>query len=130
MKTKKWYVERAIQVLKSQNDIYTIEDLCPEIPLSKTWFYRKKLHEVDDIKEVLMENKRRIKRSLRTKWFQSDNATVQIALYRLLSTEKEMVKLTQNRTDITSKGEKIDKFIVEIVNDQENTGNESPEISI
>ena len=45
---------------------------------------------------------------MRKKWYDSDNATMQMALYKLCSTDVEHRKLQQNYSDITTKGEKIE----------------------
>jgi hypothetical protein len=60
-----------------------------------------------------------MKAKMRSKWYESDNATLQLALYRLTSSNDEHKKLNQNYTDITSKNEKIDnKFEIEILTNQ------------
>jgi hypothetical protein len=47
--------------------------------------------------EALNKNRIFVKQGQLSKWYDSDNPTLQIALYRLLSDEEELDKLTQNK---------------------------------
>lgn len=85
------------------HDLVFISEVAAYLPCDKKTFYNKKLHELHSIKEALEANKIERKRELREKWYKSDNATVQIALYRLLSDEEENDKLNggKQRQEIT-----------------------------
>lgn len=85
--------EKALAAI-TENNLVFIEDVVNHLPCSKPTFYEHKLNEVDDIKEALENNRMQIKAGLRTKWYEGDNATTQIALYKLLSNEVEHKKLT------------------------------------
>jgi hypothetical protein len=75
---------------------------------------------------LLEDNSVSIKSGLRNKWYESDNPTLQIALYRLTSREDEHKKLNQTYTDITSKNEKIDnKFEIEILTNKDEAQQET-----
>ncbi len=98
-------------------DLLFVDDIIALLPISKPTFYRYfplDSPEMDKIKELLNENKVNIKSGLREKWYNSDNATTQLALYKLCSTTEEHRKLNQNYTDVTTDGETIkvnnDKF--------------------
>ena len=68
---------------------------------------------------MIEDNTVSIKSGLRTKWYESENPTLQIALYRLTSRDDEHKKLNQSYIDHTSKNEKIDtKFEIEIITNQ------------
>jgi hypothetical protein len=61
---------------------------------------------------LLEENKIALKVSMRKKWFDSDNATLQMGLYKLCSNTTEHKLLQQNYTEVTGKdGEGILKPI-------------------
>lgn len=53
------------------------------------------------------ENKIDLKVSMRNKWYRSTNATLQIALYRMLANPEEHRLLNQKYIDHTTGGEKI-----------------------
>ena len=56
---------------------------------------------------MLLENKIAIKVNLRRKWSESNNPTLEIALYKLCATNDEHKLLQKNYLDLTSKDEKI-----------------------
>lgn len=78
----------------TRHNLFFIEDVVAYLPCSHKTFYNKKLHELQAIKEALDQNKIRTKNGLRSKWFKDGNATTQIALYKLLSNEDELRRLT------------------------------------
>lgn len=81
--------------------------------------------EMQELDRLLIINKVAVKKELRKKWRESDNATLQLALYRLCSDEEEHRKLNQQYTDITSKGEAVDNvFEVKIINSSDELLNE------
>ncbi len=87
-----------------------IDDVVNLLPMSKPTFYTYfplNSSEMNTIKDLLNENKTNIKAGLRAKWYNSDNATTQLALYKLCSTDEEHKKLNQNYTDLTTGGELI-----------------------
>ncbi len=100
-------VTQAIKILEKDQTIVFIEDLICELPIGKTTFYGKKLNEVNDIKNLLEENKTLEKRKMRKKWMQSDNPTLQLAYYKLIANKEEYERLNTQKYDHTSKGESV-----------------------
>ena len=87
-----------------------VEDVCAYLGISKTTFYKHievGTDELNELRDLLNKNCIDIKVGLRKKWFDSDNATLQMALYKLTSTDVEHKKLQQNYTDITTKDNEI-----------------------
>ena len=100
---------KAIEVI-GKNKLIFIEDIAAMCGVSKNTLYDKFPIDSDDYHELskmLEENKIALKVGLRKKWFDSDNATTQMALYKLCSTDIEHKKLQQNYNDVTTKGESI-----------------------
>lgn len=95
---KKKLEKKALVEIKKRKLIF-IEDVVCYLPCSKGTFYNTKLNELDSIKEALDLNKTDIKTSLRSKWYKSDNATLQIALMRLACSDDERKKLSVNYTE-------------------------------
>lgn len=77
-------------------------------------FYDRKLHELHTIKDALNDNRILTKQSLRSKWAKSDNATLQIALYKTICTNEERQHLNQSFVDHTSDGDKISTNIINL----------------
>lgn len=101
--------EKALKVIKEHNLIF-IEDVCAMLGIAKSTYYlhfKKDSADSNELNTKLEENKISLKVALRKKWFDSDNPTTQMALYKLCSTTEEHKKLQQNYTDLTSKDEKI-----------------------
>ena len=106
-KPKATYEKEIVAAIKEHN-IFQICDIFAFYPsLKHSQFYNLKLDKSDDIKKALDDNKVLVKSSLKHKWFKSDNATLQLALFKLLSTDDELQKLSMQHIDHTSKGDKI-----------------------
>ena len=78
----------------NKHKLFFIEDIVAYLPCDKTTFYAHKLHESNSIKEALTEVKVNLKVSMRSKWFRSENPTLQLALMKLVSTDEELRKLS------------------------------------
>ena len=87
--------------------LFFIEDIVSYLPCNKTTFYEHKLNESNAIKEALTKVKTDIKVSMRSKWYKSENPTLQMGLMKLIGTDEERKKLSQNHTDHTTGGEKL-----------------------
>lgn len=98
-----------------QHKLFFIEDVVSFLPCDKSTFYAHKLHESDAIKEALNKQRTAVKVSMRSKWFKSDNATLQVALMKLIATDDERKKLAQQFTDVTSNGETLKTALVEFI---------------
>lgn len=109
--------EKALKILEKKKDIYFFADLATELGYARQYLYEIGFcPDKDDIlKQALDDNKKTIKRGLRNKWFKSDNATVQVALYKLLADEDELARLNNN-IDVTLKGK---NFTVTVSNEEE-----------
>lgn len=83
----------SVEAIK-QHKLFFIEDIVAYLPCDKTTFYHHKLHESNAIKESLTEVKTNLKVSMRSKWYRSDNPTLQLALMKLLSGDEELRKLS------------------------------------
>lgn len=97
--------KKALQILAEKPDIYFFKDLAIELGYSREWLNQLGVDKLDSIKTSLETNKRNIKRSLRNKWFLSENPTVQVAFYKLLADEEELSRLNNNMdVNLNSKG--------------------------
>ena len=100
---------KAIDLIK-KNKLIFIEDVCALLGISHDTYYNHFPVNSDDSEELrnlIEENKISLKVGMRKKWFESENATLQMALYKLCSTDTEHKKLQQNYTDLSTHGEKL-----------------------
>jgi len=89
---------KALEVI-SKNRLVFIHEVASFMGISKVTFYEHKLNELNSIKQAIDLNKETIKAGLRKKWYNSENATVQIALYKLIGTDEETAKINSQRIE-------------------------------
>ena len=86
-------IKQSIEAIDKHN-LFFIQDVIAYLPCSSVTFYNQELEKVESIKEALNENKVKVKNALRRKWFENDQPTTQIALYKLLANREELIALT------------------------------------
>lgn len=84
--------EQALEAIK-EHDLYFISDVVACLPCSSSTFYDHELEKSEAIKKALEANKIKAKIEMRKKWLNSDNATMQMGLMKLLSEDEELRKL-------------------------------------
>ena len=93
--------------------LFFIDDVVCYLPCCKTTFFHLKLNESDSIKEALTKEKTQLKVSMRRKWYLSNNATLQMGLMKLISTDKELKKLAMSH-NVVEGGEKPIQTIISL----------------
>lgn len=73
----------------NKNNITFIDEIFTYVEILPSEFFEYKLNESDAIKDAIEINRAKLKRDLRFKWFESTNATLNAALYKLVCTEEE-----------------------------------------
>lgn len=88
-----------------ENEIAFFDEICLFVEPSRATLYNLELDKLDIIKEALAKNKLKKKRKLKKKWEDSDNATLQIAAFKLIADDDEMARLstTINKNEHTGK---------------------------
>ena len=66
------------------------------VPYSMRTLYNRELHKMQDIKDALGKNRIKLKTTMLKYWSTSDKTGLQIAAYRLLADEDELMRLKQN----------------------------------
>jgi len=102
--------QKAIEAIE-KNKLLFIEDVCSFVGIVKDTYYNHfpvGSDDSDELSELLNKNKISLKIGMRKNWYeQKQNATMQMALYKLCSTPEEHKLLQQNYTDVTTDGDKI-----------------------
>ena len=107
---------QAIGLIKDKN-LFFIEDVVGFMSCTKSTFYAHfpiDSVEMNTIKEELENNRISIKTNMRKKWYDSDNATLQIALMKLISTDEERKRISNtyiDKTDMNVSGDGM-KFTI------------------
>jgi len=90
--------KQAIEVAQEKK-CYFIEQVVSFMPCDKTTFYshfKLDSNELNAIKEILDLNKINTKTKMYDKWFESDNATLQLAFFKLIGDDNERKALSTN----------------------------------
>lgn len=103
--------EQALKAIDKHN-LFFIEDVIAYLPCVNSTFYEFfpiGSDESNTIKEMVEANKISTKVKMRKNWLDSENATLQMGLMKIIATEDEAHRLNGSRTqtDITTKGEAV-----------------------
>ena len=85
--------------------------------ITRATFYNWGFDKLDSIKEGIEGNQESAKQIMIHKWISSDNATLQIAAFRLLADKEEHQKLNQSYIDHSNKDGTLRQVEVTIVKD-------------
>jgi len=97
MAYKKDEIFNKAKVLVVEHNLFFIEDIVSLLPCDKTTFYRffePDSNEYNELRALLDNNKVNLKVKMRKKWSDSDNATLQMALMKLISNSEELKRLS------------------------------------
>lgn len=76
-----------------KNQLIFIDEIVTFLPCSKATFYNHQLEQLDEIKDALNNVRTNMKTQMRNKWRDSDNASLQIGLMKLIATDDERKRL-------------------------------------
>jgi hypothetical protein len=82
-----------------KHKLFFIADVVAYLPCVMSTFYDLKLQESEAIKNALEKVKTEIKVSMRSKWYKSENPTLQMGLMKLISTDEELRKLSMQHSE-------------------------------
>ena len=87
-----------------ENNLFFIEDVVAMLGIDKSTFYKyfpSESNESNELKKYLNKNRALIKMDLRKKWSESDNATTQLALYKLICDTDERKRLSVSYNEVS-----------------------------
>lgn len=96
--------KRALKAI-DKHKLFFVTDIPAMIGISTAAFYDHKLEKSEKIKDALLANRVAVKSSMRSKWYQSENPTLQIGLYKLIGNEDEYHRLANTKIDVTTREE-------------------------
>ena len=105
---KKEKKAQAITAVKEYNLLF-INEIFAYVPYSRAQFYNLQLDKDEEVRDELNKNKIQTKQALRGRWYKSDNATTQIALYKLIAEEEELRRLTNVNIEATVDSVPLDR---------------------
>jgi len=95
--------EQAKEVIV-KHKLFFVEDIVAFLPCGKSYFYETfsvDSHEMDELKELLNQNRTELKVSMRSKWYKSNAPALQMALMKLICNDEERKKLSMQYTENT-----------------------------
>ncbi len=101
-KTREQRIKDALKAIE-KHKLFFVTDVGPMIGISTTRFYQLELEKVEAIKDALEQNRIQVKSSMRSKWYQSENPTLQMGLMKLIGSEEEYHRLANTKMDITTR---------------------------
>lgn len=105
-----------------ENNLFFVDDIIAYLPCSKSTFYEfypDGSDELDKLKGILESNRVTLKVGMRKKWNDSDNATLQLSLMKLVCTDDERKKLSMTHSVIEDVTPQAPKKIIIKVNRRE-----------
>lgn len=92
-------VQRALEAITKYKLIF-MDEIPVAMGISKQTLYNHNLDKMDEVKDALVTNRIQIRIGQRKKWYDSENASLQIALRKLIGTEDEVHRLNGSRQEI------------------------------
>jgi hypothetical protein len=77
-----------------KHKLFFIDDICAFLPISRATFYDWEFDKLDELKDLLNQNRTELKVSMRSKWYKSNAPALQMALMKLIATPEELKKLS------------------------------------
>ena len=122
MYNRKKIFEQAKEMIV-KHKLFFVEDIVAFLPCSKPTFYDffpPDSNELNDLKELLEQNRTELKVSMRSKWYKSNAPALQMALMKLICTDEERKKLAMQYSENLS-NHTIENFnIKDIITFKEN----------
>ena len=108
---KKELLAKSLEVIQEKK-LFFIEDVITLLPCSKPTFYDHfpvDSNELNQIKDELEKNRVAVKASMRNKWYNSSNPTLQVCLMKLICTDEERKRISntyiEGSVDITTESQ-------------------------
>jgi len=107
---KQELINEALAIIPREECV-TLEEVWLFMGITRTTAFNYQLNTVDEIKEAVLQEKIKVKKKLRRRWRDSDNATLQIAEFKLCSDDEELARLNTQKVNadvnVTGKGRVI-----------------------
>ena len=119
-------IKQSLKIIKSKKLCF-IDDVAAFLPCSRRTFYNMELHKLHSIKDALDDQRINKKIALRNKWEDSENATLQVGLYKLLANDDELERLnnSKQKTEVVIKDDRTEAEILRSIETLDKTANDT-----
>jgi hypothetical protein len=97
-----------------KHKLFFIDDIVAFLPISRATFYDWEFDKLDELKDLLNQNRTELKVSMRSKWYKSNAPALQMALMKLIATPEELKKLSMQFVE--SENTNVNKNIIQLGN--------------
>ena len=97
--------KQALDIVKNDDKVVFMYDIICELGISTSTFYdhiKEGSNESKTLKEMIRSNAAAQKRKLRSKWYDSENATLNLCAYKLLADDDELKRLNDKEDSSTA----------------------------
>jgi len=101
---KQRYEEEILEVIKNKKIMRFSHVFAHYTGCSMSTAYNHELEKLESIKEALKKNRSTATNYLIQKWISSDNATLNVAAFKLVCSDEERQKLNQQNVDLNHSG--------------------------
>jgi hypothetical protein len=98
-----------------KHKLFFIDDICAFLPISRATFYDWEFDKLDELKDLLNQNRTELKVSMRSKWYKSNAPALQMALMKLIATPEELRKLSMQFVESENTNKNTNFDIKELV---------------
>jgi hypothetical protein len=115
--------EQAKEVIV-KHKLFFVEDIVAFLPCAKPTFYDffpPESNELNELKELLEQNRVTLKVSMRSKWYTSNAPALQMALMKLIATPEELKKLSMQFVESENKNTNTNFDITKIYDNEAST---------
>lgn len=91
-----------------KHKLFFVDDIVAFLPCATSTFYDffpANSEELEELKELLNQNRTELKVSMRSKWYKSNAPALQMALMKLICTDEEAHRLNGSRQETKLSGE-------------------------
>jgi hypothetical protein len=92
----------ALEAIKTHELVF-VDEVVTFLPCSRATFYNHELDKLDELKDAINNVRTSMKSQMRNKWRESENATLQIGLMKLIASDEERKRLATGYMETTQK---------------------------
>ena len=91
--------KKAIEAITAHELVF-VTDVPAYLGMPTSTFYLKQLDKDEEIRDAIQNNRIRLKNTLKDRWKDSENATLQVALYKIICSDEEAHRLNGSKREI------------------------------
>lgn len=95
-------INLALEAIEKHQLVF-VDEVVTFLPCSRATFYNHELDKLDELKDAINNVRTSMKSQMRNKWRESENATLQIGLMKLIASDEERKRLSTGYMETVQK---------------------------